>query len=129
MLMPKRTKFRRPHRVRYDGKAKGAKKVDFGEYGLMAEQGTWLTQQQIEAARIAMTRYMNREGKVWIRIFPHIPQTKKPLAMRQGGGKGNVKGTIMFEVAGVSKEVAREAFRLAANKLPITAKLVAKESE
>ena len=137
MLMPKRTKFRRPHRVRYDGKAKGAKKVDFGEFGLMAEQGTWLTQQQIEAARIAMTRYMNREGKVWIRIFPHIPQTKQPLAMRQGGGKGNVegyvavvkKGTIMFEVAGVSKEVAREAFRLAANKLPITAKLVAKESE
>lgn len=136
MLMPKRTKFRRPHRVRYDGKAKGAKTVDFGEFGLMAEQGTWLTQQQIEAARIAMTRYMNREGKVWIRIFPHNPQTKKPLAMRQGGGKGNVegyvavvkKGTIMFEVAGVSKEIAKEAFRLAANKLPITAKLVEKEN-
>ena len=134
--MPKRTKFRRPHRVRYDGKAKGAKTVDFGEFGLMAEQGTWLTQQQIEAARIAMTRYMNREGQVWIRIFPHNPQTKKPLAMRQGGGKGNVegyvatvkKGTIMFEVAGVSREVAVEAFRLASHKLPITCKVVTKES-
>ena len=134
--MPKRTKFRRPHRVRYDGKAKGAKTVDFGEFGLMAEQGTWLTQQQIEAARSAMTRYMNREGQVWIRIFPHNPQTKKPLAMRQGGGKGNVegyvatvkKGTIMFEVAGVSREVAVEAFRLASHKLPITCKVVTKES-
>jgi len=136
MLMPKRTKFRRPHRVRYDGKAKGAKKVDFGEYGLMALEGTWLTQNQIEAARIAMTRYMNREGKVWIRIFPHIPQTKKPLAVRMGGGKGNVegyvavvkKGTVMFEVGGVSLDIAREAFRLAGSKLPITTKLVMREN-
>ena len=135
MLMPKRTKFRRPHRVRYDGKAKGAKKIDFGEFGMMALKGTWLTQSQIEAARIAMTRYMNRQGKVWIRIFPHNPQTKKPLAVRMGGGKGNVdgyvavvkQGTIMFEIGGVSEAIAREAFRLAANKLPITTKFVKKE--
>jgi large subunit ribosomal protein L16 len=135
MLMPKRTKFRRPHRVKYDGKAKGAKVVNFGEYGLMATEGTWLTQQQIEAARIAMTRYMNRQGKVWIRVFPHMPQTKKPLAVRMGGGKGSPegyvavvkKGTIMFEVGGVSGEIAREAFRLAGNKLPIGTKTVTKE--
>ncbi|MFA6661623.1 MAG: 50S ribosomal protein L16 [Bacilli bacterium] len=135
MLMPKRTKFRRPHRVSYEGKAKGAKKIDFGTIGLMAQQGTWLTQAQIEAARVAMTRYMKREGQVWIRIFPHIPQTKKPLAVRMGGGKGNPegyvavvkKGTIMFEIAGVSDEVAREAFRLASHKLPITTKIVKKE--
>ena len=133
--MPKRTKFRRPHRVSYEGKAKGAKKIDFGTIGLMAQQGTWLTQAQIEAARVAMTRYMKREGQVWIRIFPHIPQTKKPLAVRMGGGKGNPegyvavvkKGTIMFEIAGVSDEVAREAFRLASHKLPITTKIVKKE--
>ena len=84
MLMPKRTKFRRPHRVSYEGKAKGAKKVDFGEYGLQALEGSWITAAQIEAARIAMTRYMKREGKVWIRIFPHIIQTRKPLEVRMG---------------------------------------------
>ena len=137
MLMPKRVKRRRVFRGRMTGKANKGNQIAYGEFGLQALEPAWITSNQIEAARIAMTRYMNREGKVWIRIFPHIPQTKKPLAMRQGGGKGNVegyvavvkKGTIMFEVAGVSKEVAREAFRLAANKLPITAKLVAKESE
>ena len=136
MLMPKRTKFRRPHRVSFAGKAKGAKKVDFGEFGLMAMEGTRLSQAQIEAARIAMTRYMNREGQVWIRVFPHNPQTRKPLAVRMGGGKGNVegyvavvkKGTVMFEVGGVSQAVAREAFRLAGNKLPIKTKFVMKEN-
>ena len=136
MLMPKRTKFRRPHRVSFEGKAKGAKKVDFGEFGLMAMEGTRLSQAQIEAARIAMTRYMNREGKVWIRIFPHNPQTRKPLAVRMGGGKGNVegyvaivkKGTVMFEVGGISEKIAREAFRLAGNKLPIKTKFVMKEN-
>ena len=134
--MPKRTKFRRPHRVSFEGKAKGAKKVDFGEFGLMAMEGTRLTQSQIEAARIAMTRYMNREGKVWIRIFPHNPQTRKPLAVRMGGGKGNVegyvaivkRGTVMFEVGGISEKIAREAFRLAGNKLPIKTKFVMKEN-
>ncbi len=133
--MPKRTKFRRPHRVSYEGKAKGAKTIDFGQYGLMALEGTWITQNQIEASRIAMTRYMNREGKVWIRIFPHIGFTRKPLATRMGGGKGSPegyvavvkKGTVMFEIAGVSEEIAREAMRLAANKLPIKTKFVKKE--
>ena len=135
MLMPKRTKFRRPHRVSYEGKAKGAKKVDFGEYGLQSLEGNWLTQQQIEAARIAMTRYMKREGKVWIRVFPHMSITKKPLAVRMGGGKGSPEGyvavvkngTVMFEIGGVSEEVAREAFRLASHKLPVRCKFVTKE--
>ena len=135
MLMPKRTKFRRPHRVSYEGKAKGAKKVDFGQYGLQSLDGAWITQNQIEAARIAMTRYMKREGKVWIRIFPHIARTKKPLAVRMGGGKGSPegyvavvkRGTIMFEVGGVSEEIAREALRLAGHKLPIKTKFVKRE--
>ena len=135
MLMPKRTKFRRPHRVSYEGKAKGAKKVDFGEFGLQSLEGNWLTQQQIEAARIAMTRYMKREGKVWIRVFPHMSITKKPLAVRMGGGKGSPEGyvavvkngTVMFEIGGVSEEVAREAFRLASHKLPVRCKFVTRE--
>ena len=135
--MPKRTKFRRPHRVSYEGKAKGAKKVDFGEYGLQALEGAWLTQNQIEAARIAMTRYMKREGSVWIRIFPHIGFTKKPLAVRMGGGKGNVegyvaivkRGTVMFEVGGISEKIAREAFRLASHKLPVKTKFVCQEKK
>ena len=137
MLMPKRAKYRKVQRGRMTGAASRGNKVTYGDFGIQALEPGWISGNQIEAARIAMTRYMNREGKVWIRIFPHIPQTKKPLAMRQGGGKGNVegyvavvkKGTIMFEVDGVSREVAQEAFRLAANKLPITCKLVAKESE
>ena len=136
MLMPKRTKYRRPHRVSYEGKAKGAKTINFGEYGLQALEGVWLTQNQIEAARIAMTRYMKREGSVWIRIFPHIARTKKPLAVRMGGGKGSPegyvavvkRGTIMFEIGGVSEAVAREALRLASHKLPIQTKIVLKES-
>ena len=135
MLMPKRTKYRRPHRVSYEGKAKGAKEINFGEYGLVALEGTWITQQQIEAARIAMTRYIKRIGQVWIRIFPHMPQTKKPLEVRMGGGKGSPegyvavvkRGTIMFEIGGVSDEVAREALRLASHKLPIQTKVIKKE--
>jgi len=135
MLMPKRTKFRRPHRVSYDGKAKGAKKVDFGQFGLQSLEGNWLTQQQIEAARIAMTRYMKREGQVWIRVFPHTVQTRKPLAVRMGGGKGTPegyvavvkRGTVMFEIGGVSEEIAREAFRLASHKLPVRSKFVKRE--
>ncbi|MDD3170755.1 MAG: 50S ribosomal protein L16 [Bacilli bacterium] len=136
MLMPKRTKYRRPHRVSYEGKAKGAKEINFGEYGLQAQLGTWLTTQQIEAARIAMTRYMKREGAVWIRIFPHMAQTHKPLEVRMGGGKGAPdcyvavvkRGTVMFEIGGVSEEIAREALRLAAHKLPIPTKIIKKES-
>ena len=137
MLMPKRTKYRKPHRIYYEGKAKGAKKVDFGEYGLMAMEGTWISQAQIEASRIAMTRYMKREGQVWIRIFPHIGFTRKPLATRMGGGKGSPegyvavvkKGTVMFEIGGVSEEIAREAMRLASHKLPIKTKFVKKEND
>lgn len=133
--MPKRTKFRRPHRVSYEGKAKGAKNIDFGEFGLQSLDGAWITSRQIEASRIAMTRYMKRLGKVWIRIFPHMAQTKKPLEVRMGGGKGSPegfvavvkRGTIMFEVGGVSEEIAREALRLAANKLPVRTKIVKKE--
>ncbi len=136
MLMPKRTKYRRPHRVSYEGKAKGGKYVTFGEFGLQSLEGAWITDRQIEAARIAMTRYMKRDGQVWIKIFPHIVRTKKPLEVRMGSGKGApdgyvavVKnGTIMFEVGGVSEEVAREAFRLASHKLPVKTKFVARES-
>ena len=136
MLMPKRTKYRRPHRVSYEGKAKGGKYVTFGEFGLQSLEGAWITDRQIEAARIAMTRYMKRDGQVWIKIFPHIVRTKKPLEVRMGSGKGApdgyvavVKnGTIMFEVGGVYEEVAREAFRLASHKLPVKTKFVARES-
>ncbi|ATG97177.1 50S ribosomal protein L16 [Mesoplasma lactucae] len=132
MLMPKRTKYRKPHRVSYEGKAKGAKQVDFGEYGLMAMEGAWITARQIEAARVAMTRYMKRDGKVWMRIFPQMSMTKKPAEVRMGSGKGNPeewvavvkKGTVMFEIGGVSEETAREALRLAMHKLPIKCKFV-----
>ena len=135
MLMPKRTKYRRPHRVSYEGKAKGGKEVSFGEFGLQALEGAWVTDRQIEAARIAMTRYMNRDGKVWIKIFPHMIRTKKPLEVRMGSGKGApdgyvavVKaGTVMFEIGGVSEEIAREAFRLAGHKLPIKTKFVVRQ--
>jgi len=135
MLIPSRTKFRRVHRLPYDGRAKGNRTLDKGEFGLMAKEGAWITANQIEAARIAMTRYMKRGGKVWINIFPHLPLTAKPIGTRQGKGKGNVEkwvavvkeGKIMFEVAGVSEEVAREALRLASHKLPIKTKFVKRE--
>ena len=135
-VIPKRTKYRRPHRLRYEGTARGNTKVNFGDYGLMALEGAWISQRQIEAARVAMTRYMKRGGKVWINIFPHLSLTKKPLETRQGKGKGAPeswvavvkKGKVMFEVAGVSEEVAREALRLAMHKLPIKCKFVKKES-
>ena len=136
MLMPKRTKYRKSHRLSYDGKAKGNTELHFGSYGLMALEGAWITQNQIEAARVAMTRYMKRGGKVWINIFPHLSLTKKPLETRQGKGKGShdawvavvKEGKIMFEIGEVSEDIAREAFRLAAHKLPIKCKFVKKES-
>lgn len=136
MLIPSRTKYRRVHRLPFDGKAKGNTELHFGTYGLQAKQGAWITNNQIEAARIAMTRYMKRGGKVWINIFPHLPLTKKSIGTRQGKGKGSVdkwvavvkEGKIMFEITGVSEEVAREALRLAANKLPIKCKFVMKEN-
>ena len=134
MLQPKRTKYRRPHRLRYDGVAKGNTELHFGDYGLMAMEGAWITQQQIEAARVAMTRYMKRGGNVWIRIFPHMARTKKPLEVRMGSGKGAPEGwvavvqpgRVMFEVGGVSEEVAREALRLAAHKLPVKTRFARK---
>ena len=132
--MPKRTKHRKTFRVKYDGKAKGNTELHFGEYGLMAKEGAWITSQQIEAARIAMTRYMKRGGKVWIRIFPHMARTKKPLEVRMGSGKGAPEGwvavvqpgRVMFEVGGVSEEVAREALRLASHKLPVKTRFARK---
>ena len=136
MLIPSRTKYRRVHRLPYEGHAKGNTTLDKGEYGLMAKEGAWITSNQIEAARIAMTRYMKRGGKVWINIFPHMPLTKKPIGTRQGKGKGNVEawvavvktGKIMFEIAGVDEATAREALRLASHKLPIKTKFVKKEN-
>ena len=135
-VIPKRTKFRNVHRLPYDGKAKGNTELHFGSYGLMAKEGAWITSNQIEAARVAMTRYMKRGGKVWVNIFPNLSLTKKPLETRQGKGKGEPEvwvavvkeGKIMFEVDGVSEEIAREALRLASHKLPIKCKFVKKES-
>ena len=136
-LIPKRTKYRRPHRLHYDGVTRGNKTVSFGEYGLMAMDGAWITQNQIEAARVAMTRYMKRGGKVWINIFPHLSLTKIPLETRMGKGKGQPElwvavvkqGKIMFEIGGVDEATAREAFRLASHKLPIKCKFVKKDGE
>ena len=136
MLMPKRTKHRKTFRLKYEGKSRGNTELHFGEYGLQAKEGAWITANQIEAARVAMTRYMKRGGKVWVNIFPNLSLTKKPLETRQGKGKGEPEvwvavvkeGKIMFEIAEVSEEVAREALRLAAHKLPIKCKFVKKES-
>ena len=135
-LIPARVKHRRVHRLRYDGKAKGNLELHFGTYGLMAKDGAWINANQIEAARVAMTRYMKRGGKVWINIFPHMPRTAKPIGVRQGKGKGDVdewvavvkEGKIMFEIAEVDEATAREAFRLASHKLPIKTKFVMKEN-
>ena len=137
MLIPSRVKYRRVHRIKYEGKAKGNTKLSFGEYGLMAMEGAWITNNQIEAARVAMTRYMKRGGKVYINIFPHMPKTAKPLEVRMGSGKGAVdkwvavvkKGKILFEISDVTEEVAREALRLASHKLPIKTKFVVKENK
>ena len=137
MLIPSRTKYRRVHRLPYEGHAKGNTTLDKGEYGLMAKEGAWITSNQIEAARIAMTRYMKRGGKVWINIFPHLSLTKIPLETRMGKGKGQPevwvavvkKNKILFEIAGVSEDVAREALRLAMHKLPIKCKFVKKDGE
>ena len=136
MLMPKRTKHRKTFRLRYEGKSKGNTELHFGTYGLMAKEGAWITSQQIEAARVAMTRYMKRGGKVWVNIFPNLSLTKKPLETRQGKGKGEPEawvavvkeGKIMFEIAEVDEATAREALRLASHKLPIKCKFVKKES-
>ena len=135
MLMPKRVKYRRVHRGRMTGKALRGNKVTYGEFGIQALEPGWITANQIEAARIAMTRYCKRFGKVWIKIFPDKPVTKKPAEVRMGSGKGSPEfwvavvkpGKVMFELAGVPEATAREALRLAANKLPIKTKFVTKE--
>ena len=135
MLMPKRVKFRRVQRGRLKGKASRGNKVTNGEYGLVACEPAWITANQIEAARIAMTRYIRRGGQVWIKIFPDKPITEKPAETRMGSGKGSPEywvavvkpGRVMFEMDGVSEEVAREAMRLAMHKLPIKCKFVKKE--
>jgi large subunit ribosomal protein L16 len=134
MLSPKRTKYRKLQRGKRDGVAQKGNKVSFGEYGLMALEPKWITNRQIEAARIAMTRKIKRGGKVWIRIFPHMPYTKKPAETRQGKGKGNPEGwvavvktgTVMFEMSGVDRELAKNALTLASAKLPIKTKIVAR---
>jgi large subunit ribosomal protein L16 len=134
MLMPKRTKYRRPHRLSYEGKSKAGREVVFGDYGLVALEGGYVSSNQIEAARVAMTRYMNRGGQVWIKIFPQLAITKKPLEVRMGSGKGAPegwvavvqRGRVMFEIGGVDEATAREALRLGMNKLPVKAKFVKK---
>ncbi|MBQ2001619.1 MAG: 50S ribosomal protein L16 [Clostridia bacterium] len=135
MLMPKRVKYRRVQRGRLTGKAMRGNFVSNGEFGLQALEPAWITANQIEAARIAMTRYIKRGGQVWIKVFPDKPITEKPAETRMGSGKGSPEywvavvkpGRVMFEIAGVSKEVAQEAMRLAANKLPIKCKFITKE--
>ena len=131
MLMPKRTKWRRPHRRKLGGEAHKGTKVSYGEFGLQATTGAWITSRQIEAARIAMTRYIKRGGKVWIKIFPDKPVTAKPAETRMGSGKGSLEywaavvkpGRVLFEVSGVPEEAAREALRLAMHKLPCKCKI------
>ena len=135
MLMPKRVKFRRVQRSRLKGKAHKGNTVTYGDYGLMALEPAWITSNQIEAARVAMTRYIKRGGQVWIKIFPDKPITEKPAETRMGSGKGSPEywvavvkpGRVMFEIAGVEESLAAEAMRLAANKLPIKCKFVRKE--
>lgn len=137
MLMPKRTKYRKPHSWSYEGQSKSGLELDQGEFGLQACEGAYISNNQIEAARICLARYTKRAGKIWIKIFPHLSKTKKPLEVRMGSGKGApdkwvavVKaGRIMFEMSGVPENDAREALRLASNKLPIRCKIVARNKE
>jgi large subunit ribosomal protein L16 len=135
MLLPKRTKFRKVRKGRNDGIATRGQYIAFGDYGLQSQGNSFITGRQIEASRQAMTRYIDRGGKIWIRIFPHTPITRKPLDVKMGGGKGNPEffvakvkpGTVLFEMKGVSEAVAREAMRLASNKLPCKTKFVMRE--
>ncbi|MDR1668505.1 MAG: 50S ribosomal protein L16 [Oscillospiraceae bacterium] len=137
MLLPKRVKYRRVQRGRMKGKALRGNFISHGEYGLMAMEPGWITSNQIESARIAMTRYIRRGGQVWIKIFPHKPVTSKPAETRMGSGKGSPEywvavvkpGRVLFEIAGIDESVAREALRLAMHKLPIKCKFIAREKE
>ena len=136
MLLPKRVKYRRVHRGRLTGKAMRGNKVTYGDFGLQALEPAWITSRQIEAARIAMTRYIKRGGQVWIKIFPDKPVTEKPAETRMGSGKGNPEywvavvkpGRVMFDIGGIDEAQAREALRLASHKLPIKCKFVKKEN-
>jgi len=133
--MPSRVKYRKQHRGRRKGLSKGATKLDFGEYGIQALESAWITANQIEAARVAITRFLKRNGKLWIRMFPDKPVTKKPAETRMGKGKGNPeywvavvkRGRILFELTGVPEDTAREALRLGASKLPIKTRFVKRE--
>ena len=135
MRQPKRVKYRRPHGIKYEGLSKGGNEVSFGEFGLQAVTGAWITDRQIESARIVLSRYTKKEGKVYIRIFPHLAKTKKPAEVRMGSGKGSPENwvavvrtnRVMFEMGGVPEDVAREALRLAAYKLPCRCRVIAKK--
>ena len=137
MLLPKRVKYRRVHRGRLTGKALRGNKITYGDYGLVATEPAWITSNQIEAARIAMTRHIKRGGQVWIKIFPDKPITEKPAETRMGSGKGSPEywvavvkpGRVLFEIGGVNEELAREAMRLAMHKLPIKCKFTRKQPE
>lgn len=132
MLQPKRVKYRRPHGLSHEGHAKGGLTVDFGEYGLVALEGAYVTDHQIESARIVLARYTDRAGKIWIRIFPQMAKTKKPAEVRMGSGKGNPEGwvavvkegKVMFEIGGIADDKMKEALRMAGFKLPITTKII-----
>ena len=132
MMMPKRTKYRRPHILKYEGHAKGGTEVSFGEFGLQATEGGWISDKQIESARVCIARYTRRGGQVWIRIFPQLCKTKRPIGLRMGSGKGSPdnwvavvkEGKVMFEVAGIDEAVARKALSLASYKLPVGCKVI-----
>ena len=132
MMMPKRTKYRRPHILKYEGHAKGGTEVSFGEFGLQATEGGWISDKQIESARVCIARYTRRGGQVWIRIFPQLCKTKRPIGLRMGSGKGSPdnwvavvkEGKVMFEVAGIEEAVARKALSLASYKLPVGCKVI-----
>ena len=132
MMMPKRTKYRRPHILKYEGHAKGGTEVNFGEYGLQATEGGWISDKQIEAARVCISRYTRRGGQVWIRIFPQLCKTKRPIGLRMGSGKGSPdswvavvkEGRVMFEIGGIDEAMARKALSLASYKLPVGCKIV-----
>ena len=137
MMMPKRTKYRRPHILKYEGHSKGGTEVSFGEWGLQATEGGWISDKQIEAARVCMARYTRRAGQVWIRIFPQLCKTKRPIGLRMGSGKGSPdswvavvkEGRVMFEIGGVEEAAARKALSLASYKLPVGCKIVERKKE
>ena len=137
MMMPKRTKYRRPHILKYEGHAKGGTEVSFGEFGLQATEGGWISDKQIESARVCIARYTRRGGQVWIRIFPQLCKTKRPIGLRMGSGKGSPdswvavvkEGRVMFEIGGVEEAAARKALSLASYKLPVGCKIVERKKE